>query len=184
MPLLETERLLVRPLTGGDAAGVQRVLGERRDQWLEWTVAGYAQLADLNQPPYGERAVERQSDGELVGLVGLVPCLAPFGLIPGLGDGSDPHRFRPEVGLYWATAPAERGQGYATEAAAALIAFGFDHLHLARIVATTEHANLASISVMRKLGMRIEVNPGLKPEWLQVVGVNKWCQAPFIHPPP
>ena len=66
-------------LTEADADSVQRVLGERRDQWLEWTVAGYAQLADLNQPPYGERAVERRSDGELVGLVGLVPCLAPFG---------------------------------------------------------------------------------------------------------
>lgn len=171
IPPLETDRVRVRALTEADADSVQRVLGERRDQWLEWTVAGYAQLADLNQPPYGERAVERRSDGELVGLVGLVPCLAPFGVIPGLGDGSDPQRFRPEVGLYWATAPAERGQGYATEAAAALIAFGFEQQKLARIVATTEHANLASISVMRKLGMRIEVNPGPQPEWLQVVGV-------------
>ena len=44
-------------------------------------------------------------------------------------------------------------------------------MRLARIVATTEHTNAASISVMRKLGMRIEVNPGSEPEWLQVVGV-------------
>ena len=107
------------------------MLGEQRDRWLDWTVAGYAQLADLKQPPYGERAVERRSDGELVGLVGLVPCLAPFGLIPGLSDGSDLHRFRPEVGLYWATAPVERGQGYAGEAAAALIEYGFEQLKLA-----------------------------------------------------
>ena len=95
----------------------------------QWTVAGYAQLADLNQPPYGETgrgAAKRRRAWSAWS--GWSPCLAPFGLIPGLGDGSDPHRFRPEVGLYWATAPAERGQGYATEAAAALIAFGFDHL--------------------------------------------------------
>ncbi len=171
MPSLETDRLRVRELTEADAGSVQRVVGEPRDRWLEWTVAGYVQRANLKQPPYGDRAVERRSDGELVGLVGLVPRLAPFGLIPGLGDGGDPDRFRPEVGLYWETAPAERGQGYAGEAAAALIAYGFEQLKLARIVATTDHSNLASISVMRKLGMRIEVNPQPEPEWLQVVGV-------------
>jgi RimJ/RimL family protein N-acetyltransferase len=184
IPAIETERLRVRALAETDAEGVERVLGTPRDEWLRWTVGGYSQLDELKQPPYGERAVERRSDGALVGLVGLVPCLAPFGLIPGLEDAGDPRRFRPEVGLYWATAPAERGQGYAGEAAAALIAHGFEALRLSRIVATTEHRNAASISVMRKLGMRIESNPGPLPEWFQVVGVNKWCQAPFIHPPP
>ncbi len=173
MPALDTDRLRVRELTENDAGNVQRVVGERRDRWLEWTVAGYAQRADLKQPPYGDRAVERRSDGEVVGLVGLVSRLAPFGLIPGLGDGGDPDRFRPEVGLYWETAPAERGQGYAGEAAAALIAYGFEQLKLARIVATTDHTNLASISVMRKLGMRIEVNPKPQPEWFQVVGCDE-----------
>jgi hypothetical protein len=38
-------------------------------------------------------------------------------------------------------------------------------------VATTEHANIASIGVMRKLGMRIERNSLSEPPWLQVVGV-------------
>jgi [ribosomal protein S5]-alanine N-acetyltransferase len=161
MDALATERLVVRRLTVGDADAVERVLGEPREEWLGWTVASYDRLAELHQPPYGERAVERRSDGRVVGLVGLVPSLAPF-------DWSAFHR--PEVGLYWATEPAERGRGYAGEAAAALIAYGFDHLHLARVIAMTDHENLASIGVMRKLGMHIVRNPNPEPPWLQVVG--------------
>jgi RimJ/RimL family protein N-acetyltransferase len=38
-------------------------------------------------------------------------------------------------------------------------------------VATTEHDNLGSIAVMRKLGMRIETNPEGEPEWFQTVGI-------------
>ncbi len=65
--------------------------------------------------------------------------------------------------------------GYAAEAAQSLITYGFDRLCLGRIVATTEHANLASIAVMRKLGMRVAVNALAEPEWLQVVG---WMNRP------
>ena len=169
LPTLESDRLRLRRLTMADAPEVGRVLGDRRDAWLAWTVAGYDQLAELHQPAYGEVGIERLADGRLVGLCGLVPSLGPFGLIPGLDEGGDPHRFRPEVGLFWHVSADERGQGYATEAGAALIAHGFDTMRLARIVATTEHTNAASISVMRKLGMRIGVNPGSEPEWLQVV---------------
>jgi hypothetical protein len=44
-------------------------------------------------------------------------------------------------------------------------------LRLRRIVATTEYDNAASIAVMRKLGFRIERNPGRAPFFLQVVGI-------------
>ena len=56
-------------------------------------------------------------------------------------------RMRPELGLYWAVTPEHRGNGYATEAARAVIDHGFGELHLARIVATTDRDNLASIAV-------------------------------------
>jgi ribosomal-protein-alanine N-acetyltransferase len=178
MPPLETPRLIIRPLTADDAPEVGRVVGERRDAWLAWTVAGYDQLPALNQPPYGDRAIERRSDGRLVGLCGLVPAMGPFGQIPGLADGiADPHRFRPEVGLYWEVSPDERGQGYATEAGEALITYGFGALALGRIVAMTMHDNLASQAVMRRLGMRLAVNPEPDPEWLQVVGVALSAQG-------
>ena len=59
----------------------------------------------------------------------------------------------------------------ASEAAQALITYGFGPLNLARIVATTEYENLASIGVMRRLGMHIERNPLPDPFYFQVVGV-------------
>lgn len=132
------------------------------------------ELAALYQPPYGDRALILRETDTLIGSVGLVPSLGPFGLLPGFDVPPDAPRARqnvPEVGLYWSLAPAFRGQGYATEAARALIAYAFAALNLRRIVATTEHANAASIAVMRRLGMRVERNPYLEPAWFQTVGV-------------
>jgi RimJ/RimL family protein N-acetyltransferase len=105
-----------------------------------------------------------------------VPCLAPFGKLPGFGgDPATRERRRPEVGMYWALNPAARRKGYATEAARALIEWAFTNLELARIVATTELDNTASQAVMRRLGMRVERNPDPEPDWFQVVG---WTDAP------
>lgn len=177
LPVLDTERLQVRPLSVDDAAAVRAVSGEPHPGWLEWTAATYGQLEALRQPPYGERAIcLREGGGELVGMVGVVPSMGPFAQLPGFGGVIGPAtRMRPEVGLYWAVAPERRGNGYATEAARAVIDHGFAELGLARIVATTERANLASIAVMRRLGMRVEQNPLPEPHWFQVVG---WLDAP------
>jgi ribosomal-protein-alanine N-acetyltransferase len=195
MPPLTTERLLIREFVAGDLHAIHRLLDvelagadtgtegvltlEDRRRWLDWAVLNYEQLAYLRQPPYGDRAVALGSTGEIVGACGLVPCLAPFEQIPDLrrspaapqSVAAGPTGVTPEVGLYWAVAPAHRRRGYATEAGAALIAYAFDRLRLSRIVATTSHDNAASIGVMRKLGMRLARNPLPQPHWLQTVGV-------------
>lgn len=67
--------------------------------------------------------------------------------------------------------PEQQRRGYAAEAAQALVPYGLSVLKLQRIVATTAYDNLASISVMRKLGMPIERNPARDPAWLQIVGI-------------
>jgi [ribosomal protein S5]-alanine N-acetyltransferase len=176
LPELTTERLTVRALTAADGAAVAAAAGQVEPGWLEWTVAGYHQLELLHQPPYGERAIALRSTGELVGLVGVVPAMGPFRQLPGFADGAGGvARFRPEVGLFWALAPAHRGNGYVTEAAAAVIERCFAELNLERIVATTMHDNHASIAVMRRLGMTIAANPLPDPPWFQVVG---WLDAP------
>jgi hypothetical protein len=73
MPVLETDRLRVRPLAMDDLDRIHHILDieladaktgsegsqplELRRRWLEWTVQGYEQHAFLYQPPYGERAL-------------------------------------------------------------------------------------------------------------------------------
>ncbi|MDP9369957.1 MAG: GNAT family N-acetyltransferase [Chloroflexota bacterium] len=184
VPVLETERLVVREFEPGDLEAVHELLDvelgpegaltrEERHEWLTWTVLGYRQLAQLHQPPYGDRAIVLKETGRLVGACGYTPVLDALGQIPSLRGGG---RERPgltssEVGLYYALAPAHRGRGYATEAARALVDHAFARLQLTCIVATTTFDNAGSVAVMRRLGMRIDRNPHPNPPWLQVVGV-------------
>jgi len=182
MDPIRTSRLLIRPFAESDLDAATSLLDEcfataprqQRRDWLEWSVRNYRALAELHQPPYGDYAVVRWETNELIGSVGLVPSLAPFGQLP-MFSASVPNgtrdRYSPEMGLFWATAVAHRNNGYAAEAAGAIAAFAFDTLRVARLVATTEHENAASIAVMRKIGMTIETNPEPTPHWFQVVGV-------------
>ena len=185
MPLLETERLWIRPLRRKDLAAVSQILDEalgftdggaqalrglrERRGWLEWTVRGYRELGQLFQPPYNDRAVVLKSSGEIIGVCGLVPSLGPFGQI-GLGEAA-PGAMTPEVGLFYAVHPGWQRQGYALEAAQALVNYAFTELHLARVVATTSDDNPASRAVMRRLGMTLRRNPLPEPAWFQWVGV-------------
>ncbi len=191
MPTLQTARLRIRPfaledliaahqlfdieLDGADPTGSAPLVA--RDRWLRWTVLNNEQLAKMHQPPYGDRAVILKTTGALIGSVGFVPCLMPFEQLPyfaGTNAPPDSAHNTPEFGLYWAISPAQQRQGYATEAARAMVDYAFRHLNLKRVVATTEYANLASIGVMHKLGMTIARNPLPEPPWLQVVGVLEW----------
>jgi len=182
---LATKRVLIRPLRLDDVPSIHQLYADidwadrradeptnlaRRRSWVEWSIRNYEQLAQLNQPPYGDRAVVLKDGETFAGLVGLVPLLAPFGQLPSFG-GVEGARYSPEVRLFWAISPALQGRGYAVEAARALIDYAFTELQLARILAGTEHANVASIAVMRRLGMQIERNPSSQPEWFQTVGI-------------
>ena len=61
-----------------------------------------------------------------------------------------------EIG--WVFDRAYHGRGYATEAAMALLQYGFETLQLHRIIATCQPENVASRRVMEKLGMRREAH--------------------------
>ena len=69
-----------------------------------------------------------------------------------------------ELGLFWAVHSNAQGNGYATEVASALIEHAFRTMAVDRIIATTEHENLASIQVMRRLGMQIDRYAGVHPD--------------------
>ena len=62
--------------------------------------------------------------------------------------------FMPAVEIGWRLVADHWGQGYATEAARGVLAFGFERLVLPEIVSFTTVANVRSRRVMEKLGMR------------------------------
>lgn len=190
MPSLETTHLLIREFESEDLDAAYRLFDielnaddlrtekmatrQERAEWLEWSVRNYKQLANLNQPPYGDRAIILKYTKKLIGSCGFVPCLNAFEQMPNFAyhdKFANPGLYSPEFGLFYAISPSQRRQGYASEAAQALIDYAFGQLRLKRIVATTNYDNRGSMAVMRKLGMSIERNPLAEPPWLQVVGV-------------
>lgn len=181
VPIIETDNLVIRPLTLDDLNPIHSVfnacfgeskLAFRRD-WLAWTMLGYKIQAELYQPPYGERAIVLKSTDTLIGAIGLVQSYAPFETLPYFQkkSASTGNLSTPEMGLFWAIDPAYRGNRYASEAAQAMIDFMFNKWGLKRIVATTEYDNPASIAVMKHLGMTVERNPNPAPEWFQITGI-------------
>jgi ribosomal-protein-alanine N-acetyltransferase len=84
-------------------------------------------------------AVDLRAENRLIGHVGFHPWFAP--------------RIY-EIG--WVFHPRYHGQGYATEAAAALLRYGFESLSIHRVIATCQPENTASWRVMEKLGMQRE----------------------------
>ncbi len=179
MRALDTVRLTIRAFALPDAKTYSRLLDEafgaesygsndEKRVVFAYQVAADAGMALLHQPPYGDRAIVLRDSGAIVGSVGFAPCLMPFGRLPSF---EATEHFTSEIGLFWALFSAHQGRGYATEAAAAMVAYAFDELRLRRIVATTEHDNTRSINVMRRLGMRLERNPQDEPPWFQTVGI-------------
>lgn len=147
MPVLETERLALNELTEQDAPfilelllsrGFKENIGDRgvRDlegarAYIERTSAGYAGNG------FGLWRADVKATGEAAGLCGLVKR-----------EGLD----HPDVGYaflerFW-------GRGYASESAAAALAYGRDRLGLQTVVAIVQPTNGGSIAVLRKIGMK------------------------------
>jgi ribosomal-protein-alanine N-acetyltransferase len=89
---------------------------------------------------YGLWALELRSTGEFLGFTGLeVPSFEAH--------------FTPTVEVGWRLARSAWGQGYATEAGRASLAFAFEEAGLDEIVSFTSAANVRSQAVMRRIAM-------------------------------
>lgn len=149
-PALTTERLILRPFVPADAADVQRLAGDREiaagtltiphpypdgaaEEWIGKHQAWLEEEREL------VLAITVRETGELAGTMGLMLKLA---------------HDKAELG-YWIGVPYW-GRGYATEAAVAMMQYGFEHWSLHRIEALHFSRNPASGKVMQKLGMRYE----------------------------
>jgi RimJ/RimL family protein N-acetyltransferase len=141
--IIETHRLFLRPYREEDFEAIYAFRSDLRVFfWERSPPVRAACRADFDrtrllfaQRGLGHRAVFEKS-GRFVGQAGLRP--AP------LAD---------EIELAYHISFDAWNQGYATEAAAALIAYGFDALALPRIVADVLPTNTRSLRVIEKLGM-------------------------------
>lgn len=85
-------------------------------------------------------AVELKSNGEFIGFVGLLVV-------------SFEAHFTPAVEIGWRLGSQYWGNGYATEAAKAVVDFAFTILKLEEIVSFTVENNIRSRRIMEKIGL-------------------------------
>jgi RimJ/RimL family protein N-acetyltransferase len=145
-PILRGARIVLRPLTGADADAMYASLDEPISKRLTGTHARYT-LEDVRAHCIRIENAEDRWDygitiaGELIGEVVL-------------NNLDRPNKSASLRIAVWA--PSQRNNGYGTEAAALLIDYGFDTLHLNRIELEVYSFNPQAMRVYEKLGFRLE----------------------------
>jgi RimJ/RimL family protein N-acetyltransferase len=147
---LETDRLVLRPWRAEELDVLAAHMADPQvADWLGGTL-DRAQCqarigrwqAQFDDNGHAHLALERKADGAILGMVGLSRIDDRYAATTLAGA--------TEVG--WHLARDAWGNGYASEAARAVIADGFQRLGLAEIVAFTASTNARSQGVMRRLG--------------------------------
>lgn len=149
---LETERLTLRHLSVADDDALYKAIFSDPEvmrfgdgiQSLEWTHAWIQQCQQdyYEEKGYGPFAVIERSQHLLIGYCGLFYF-------------SDVNR-QPEIELGYRLARRAWGRGYATEAAITVRDYALTTLGMKRLIAIIDPANIASIRVAEKLGMKFE----------------------------
>ena len=148
--ILRTERLVLRHMTPDDApfmlgllneASWMRFIGDRGVRTIEaardYILAGPVDM--VRRLGFGFYMVELIEPGRPIGVCGLAR-----------------RDFLDDVDIGYAFPPQHWGQGYAHEAASAVLAHAKNDIGLKRIVATVRPDNAASIKLLEKLGLRFE----------------------------
>jgi len=151
MNILETQRLLLRHPVMEDLDNLfsfysdpdvvkyipdaPRTYEETKEE-LEWFMNGHPKFPEL-----GLWTTVYKETGQFIGRCGLLPWTI---------DGQH------EVEVAFALSKEYWGKGLATEAARALVEYGFEHLHLSRLICLIDHGNQGSIRVATKIGMTFE----------------------------
>lgn len=162
LPVLETERLVLRPYALADASSVQLMCGDRTiaattlaiphpypdgaaEQWISTHGENFRQGTEVTL------AITLKPDGQVVGSIAL---------------SIDKNHKRGELG--YMVAKEHWNRGYCTEAVRALMGHGFSVLGLNRVQAMHFPRNPASGRVMQKLGM---IREGLLRQYVRNRGV-------------
>lgn len=156
-PVLETDRLILRPFQERDLAlyaeinadpAVVEFLGGAplsREESDEQAIGANLCFAERR---FGKIAVERRGDGALLGMCGL--SIEPW--------------FPNDLEIGWRFARQYWGYGYASEAAFAWLCYAFESLKAPRVISIADAPNFRSIEVMRRIGLRFDHAPRLSDE--------------------
>ena len=148
IPEIETERLLLRRWRDTDREPFAAICADARvmeffpsTQTREEADTVIDRLSShIDRHGFGFWALEDRASGEFLGFAGL-------------WNVSFTAAFTPAVEIGWRLAHRFWGKGYASEAARASLAFGFDTLRLPEIVSFAVLANQRSRRVMERIGM-------------------------------
>ena len=146
--IIETAQLALREMTESDAAFYLEMLSDPdfktniADRGVRTEEEALVNLREKVFTSYevhgfGMYLVSRKSDGEAIGMAGLVK-----------------RDFLENVDLGYAFLPRGRGQGFATEAAQACIDLAREQFGIKRLAAITAPENTPSIRLLEKLGFR------------------------------
>ena len=148
MNIVETPRLSLREMDGGDAPFILRLLNE--DGFLKFIGdKGVRSIADAcdyisKGPVHSYRQhgfglyLTSLKDGTPIGMCGLVK-----------------RDTLPDVDLGFAFAEQYWSRGYASESAGAVLRHGYETLRLERIVAITAVDNRGSMAVLERIGLHL-----------------------------
>lgn len=153
IPVLTTERLVLRPFTLDDLATLSVIHAEESFWWYPLR-RGMSEdetkefllrvIERYESDGVGLEAVEERASGTMIGWAGLaVPHFLP--------------QILPAVEVGWRLREASRGRGLATEAGSAAVDWGFTKGGLERIVSIYEPENTASGQVMERMGFTYEL---------------------------
>jgi RimJ/RimL family protein N-acetyltransferase len=160
---IETERLRLRPADAGDVEDlvrlhddplVARSMGLRDRVWYEWRIE--ATREEWVERGHGFVIVLDADSGRFLGRTGL--------------------KYWPEFGeteLGWVLRPEARGKGYATEAARAVLAWGFENLEVPYVTAMIRPGNDASVAVAERLGMTLGRRDQLNGDPVDVYSIDR-----------
>ena len=180
-PTIETERLELRPHTLDDASELQRLIGDR--DIAATTLNIPHPYEDGMAEEFIQARQEKFEKGESVDFA--IVHRAQNSLIGGIGLVIDMQNERAEIG-YWIGKPYWN-QGYCTEAAQAVLKYGFEVLGLNRIHSRHFTRNPASGRVMQKIGMQYEgrlrqnIKKWGKFEDMEVYGILKGDYDNAVH---
>lgn len=109
---------------------------EEAKEELEWFLNGHPR-----HPELGLWATIHKETGKFIGRCGLLPWTI---------EGQQ------EVEVAYTLSQDYWGQGLATEAAQGILQYGFEQLHLSRMICLIDPENIASQRVAEKIGMTLE----------------------------